>query len=630
MKRFFAHMAAAITRIHESKNLVRVVGVLAGVFALFVIPHPAQAADLANSPIFGWISHILFGAAYMLGKVTEVLFGILVQVAQYNDFIHAQAVTVGWRILRDIANMLFILVLLVIAFGTAFRIQQYRYTALLRQLIVMAVLINFSNLITALFIDLTQVIMMTFVNAFADTAAGNLTTALGLDKVLAINPASGEQITGLAIAATLAIGVVMMAAMCIVTILYVIIFLARILFLWILIILSPLAYLFATFPSTKRYWSEWWTKFWQYAAIGPILAFFLWLTLTITAAGNAAMLISIKTGNQNTFEGGGSGTITAAISQISSEGGILSFLVAIMLLILSLKIATDFSVAGGSFAQRSFDKAQKGFTRRVQRGATAPLRGAAALAGRGAEAAAFPVAGALARSRVPVLNNWGARQQSRLEERRKKRDDARAAWVAHVKDNRVLARLANASPILPAGKAQKKAARNLAPATISPGNYRDMVTHLASMEPADIAKLPASQLYDIAKRMEDEGHEKLHDVAPNAAEQVLRSGSLQKLRALGYADAAGHRWRYDRATNAFVSPGVNTPADETAVPSRDPSNPDRYKPNSYFADIDERAFEATKKAIQQQRGSADAFYQSPKYLANKNQYLNQEDFTETL
>ncbi|MFH1171512.1 MAG: hypothetical protein V1778_03170, partial [bacterium] len=47
-------------------------------------------------------------------------------------------------------------------------------------------------------------------------------------------------------------------------------------------------------------------------------------------------------------------------------------------------------------------------------------------------------------------------------------------------------------------------------------------------------------------------------------------------------------------------------------------------------DIDERAFEATKKAIQQQRGSADAFYQSPKYLANKNQYLNQEDFTETL
>jgi hypothetical protein len=49
----------------------------------------------------------------------------------------------GWVITRDIANMFFIVILLVIAFATILQIEQYNYKKWLPKLILMAILINF-------------------------------------------------------------------------------------------------------------------------------------------------------------------------------------------------------------------------------------------------------------------------------------------------------------------------------------------------------------------------------------------------------------------------------------------------------------------------------------------------------
>ena len=109
-----------------------------------VVPKEARAIDFEGAVVgvLGWIFSIFI---YILGNLLVKFIDLLVWVAQYNDFVNAEAVKVGWTVVRDVANMFFIVGLLVISFGTVFRIQEYRYNNLLSRLIIMAVLINFSK-----------------------------------------------------------------------------------------------------------------------------------------------------------------------------------------------------------------------------------------------------------------------------------------------------------------------------------------------------------------------------------------------------------------------------------------------------------------------------------------------------
>jgi len=45
-----------------------------------------------------------------------------------------------------------------------------------------ALLVNFSRTIAGIFIDISQLIMLTFVNGFAQAAGGNFVEALGITK----------------------------------------------------------------------------------------------------------------------------------------------------------------------------------------------------------------------------------------------------------------------------------------------------------------------------------------------------------------------------------------------------------------------------------------------------------------
>jgi len=626
MSQFFARLVQSASAFARSKHLVRVVGVLLVIGLFTAIPLAANAGFF--DPIYRFASAILFWAANVLGKLTLLLFGVLVQVAQYNDFINADAVTIGWRILRDLANMLFILVLLVIAFGTAFRIQQYRYNSLLRQLIIMAVLINFSKLITGFFIDLVQVIMMTFVNAFADTAAGNLTTALGLDKVLMLNTSiPGDEITDLSVAGTLAIGVVMIA------VLYVIIFLARIIFLWILIILSPLAYLFATFPSTRKYWSDWWRQFWQYAVVGPVLAFFLWLTLTVTAAGNAALQLdpNRNLSNQSTLTSGGD--VTAAISAIGSQSGILSFLVAIMLLIFSLKTATTFSVAGAGWAVNNFNKARDtalGGAKRLTGGIAGGLYGATLQ--RPAEALAQRATGVM--SRIPLVSGIGTRLNSRLGAYQKKRKEEHERVLGTASDM-VLAGKANSIPWLPTGwspgaKAQREMAQKLHPGSIRSEAKRNEV--LSKMAPADFRGVSKTRLKSILAGLKDEH---ITNAYPDFARAIIQGGTKEQKRMLGldgveWLAPTRSRPAVYNAEGKLVKKAVESRPGKFVAYDKDGKETVLPEPAKEFADIDRAKYEATRDAIDMKHGGdAEAFYKDPRYLANQAQYLGKEDFLET-
>jgi hypothetical protein len=357
-------------RFHKSPKLFSVSAVsVAVIFLLGVVlisvPHVASATivDTLGEGLAG----IILRVVSLLGKLLVVIIDLFINVAQYNNFIDSVPVSVGWSIVRDACNMFFIVALLVIAFGTILKIERYRYNRLLVHLIIMAVLINFSKVIAGFFIDFGQVVMMTFVNAFRDAAAGNFTQAFRMREILELRDnvpeISGADYLG---AAVLALAMVLIALVVMIALLVVI--LVRIIMLWILVVLSPLAYLLSALPGAwQQQSSKWWSNFGKWVSIGPVLAFFVWLSLTVIGDPSGTKDFITTTKDQVSASGQLVETVeddqlSAAISKASSTDNMLGFTLGISMLIMALLTAQQMGGVAGSFAGKALSGIQKGAT----------------------------------------------------------------------------------------------------------------------------------------------------------------------------------------------------------------------------------------------------------------------------
>ncbi len=167
-----------------------------------------------------------------------------------------ETITVGWTIVRDISNMFFILALIVIALSTILRLKEYsEYGHLLAELVIMAIFVNFSMIIATTLIDFVSVIISMFaindwkqvwVVLYRYVNFGDLNSlpngwmaglGQGLSKFV-------FAFVGLATFVALTLMLVF-----------------RIVALYILVILSPLAYALRVLPATHHYASEWWQYF---------------------------------------------------------------------------------------------------------------------------------------------------------------------------------------------------------------------------------------------------------------------------------------------------------------------------------------------------------------------------------
>ncbi len=239
----------------------------------------------AVGDFFGQVFALMFyGIAYILGWLTMQVFSLVIAVAGFQEFVDNPGVVTGWTIIRDICNMFFVVILLIIAFATILRIEKYSIKSLLPKVIFAAVAINFSKLICGLIIDFGQIVMLTFVNGFQASAGANLINGLQMDTWMKAKDGQLEEINFWKIALSLALAAFMFFFVLMVSILMLVILLARIAFLWILIILSPFAFVGSLLPFTQSLAKQWWQKFGNWVATGPILAFFLWLALLMMQA----------------------------------------------------------------------------------------------------------------------------------------------------------------------------------------------------------------------------------------------------------------------------------------------------------------------------------------------------------
>ncbi len=656
------------TRSHfgiSPKQQGRVFGIGAALllFLLLALPVHAGVQDF----VMQTLTNAFYALLTFFGKLTVVLFELMVQIAQYNDFLNSPAVEKGWVVVRDLANMFFILILLVIAFGTAFRVQQYMYNTLLRQVILMAVLINFSKLITGFFIDLMQVIMLTFVNAFADTAAGNLTSAVGLQKFLSLNPASsgGDEVNNLALLGTVLLGLAFLVILFFVVLAYCVMFLVRIVALWMLTVLSPLAYMLAAFPRTQQYASQWWQYFWRYATVGPVLAFFLWLSLTITApretGGQTSTLITSSASSTASAASGatfdaGTGKVTQFLSEVSSSEGILSFMLAIVLLVISLQMAAKSGAIGGALAAKVSNRVQRTginlaespfrISRRaagLAAGATAAtggwmVKGLGRGAGRLLEGPARFTTGLLGAQRWMPGKDRFAALNTRLHKRAEERGERGKEQAETARDVRVMRRYLKEpgavqrriAKIISGGKksdfdlnyARRKRMRRLAPALIQ--DPEELKAVLRDMPEEDFRAMKSIPMKFLVERFQtgDLAGENLVDVAPHLAAAAVRGKRT-------YRDAWGlGNYRYDAATRGVKDAANRHPGDPGFVMP----TPDTSKINiDLLADLSAEKFATTRDMVDQAfNGDAAAFFASPEFQANKGYFLNEQQYAASL
>ena len=360
LKKFFSKKS--------NRYLILFIGLF--IIASFFVGDLANASVLSKavSAILCWI---IYGIIWVLGKVLILIMWALITLAQYNDFINAAPVTFGWVIVRDVCNMFFILILLIIAFGTILRIPQYNFKTLLPKLVIMAILINFSKLICGVLIDFTQVIMLTFVNGFKDVGEGNLFNMLGLEGLLSMQTGGGgaEAVSEWSILGVYILALIFVIIALVTLISMVSMLAMRIVMMWIYVVLSPLAYLLGAFPQGQKYASQWWDKFSKNLIVGPILAFFIWLAFASLGGVSSPTVDKIVQSNSKTQEAvmtpsgdyGGTASSSmpsAGISQAGSGDQMIKFIISIAMLIGGLQIAQEIGGEAGAAAGKGMARLQ--------------------------------------------------------------------------------------------------------------------------------------------------------------------------------------------------------------------------------------------------------------------------------
>lgn len=347
------------------------VGLVLFVVAVVLVPRETLAQawyQIITDPVDFFIISIawlVYGIAWLGGQLLLGLVVILVWVASYNGFISEPIVNVGWTIIRDLCNMAFIIALLYMAFNAVFGLKK---GGNLLTLIINAGLINFSKAISGFVIDISQVVMLTFVHGFYKIAGGNILEGLGftkwfttanlsgaIDRGNTLTPAGSGAASTLTILITILIALIMIYIAVGIILTFIIVLVGRIFKLWGLLITSPVPFVKKILPGMPDVGGggNYWGGLSKAASAGPILAFWLWLVFTSVRLYNGQFAQQIfknaPTGPTSIAQGGTMTGQAAGFAEAGSISNILGFIIFIGMLMMALQQAQSQANAMGGW-----------------------------------------------------------------------------------------------------------------------------------------------------------------------------------------------------------------------------------------------------------------------------------------
>lgn len=222
-------------------------------------------------------SYLMIGAGYIFDKT--------IALSIDKNFVDQQFVVDSWKIIRDFSNMLFIFILLYTGISTMLGMGNWRKTVI--QVIIIALLINFSLFFTKVIIDAGNILatgIYSSINtgaSFSGSLAGKFQPQVFLNAAGTIADPMNSVIVFIiaAIVNIFAAWVFFKAAL---------LFIGRLLAFWLLMIVSPFAFISTTFPKGDKF-QDWIHLLTAQAFVAPVFLFLLYIIMQVISAGNGVL-----------------------------------------------------------------------------------------------------------------------------------------------------------------------------------------------------------------------------------------------------------------------------------------------------------------------------------------------------
>jgi|GEM_PF-1538596 len=265
----------------------------------------------AVCPILNFLASVTDGSFNFLSDNFLVTHSSIVAADDTN------ATYVGWKNMRNIANVLFIIAFLFIVFSqlTGVGVSNYGVKKLLPRIIIAAVLVNLSFFICQIAVDLSNILGYSLKDLFASMGTNsNFTASTSLSR-------TGNVWTGI-VATVLALGtgavivyvfisalapVLLGALVALVMILFIL--LARQALIILLVVLAPIAFVAFLLPNTQKWFTTWRKTFTALLIVFPIIAVVYGASglasVILTSAFSAGSATFDTTGTSLTTDGAG-------------------------------------------------------------------------------------------------------------------------------------------------------------------------------------------------------------------------------------------------------------------------------------------------------------------------------------
>lgn len=271
-------------------------------------------------------------------------------------FKHVPIVDMGWKILRDVANLCFIFILLYIAINTILQTKSTDTKRLLIRVVIVAIVLNFSLFFAKVIIDSSNILALQFYEKMSSVDNSNEDSRssfdkgisqtfikhLGIENVYRAGGSGEEQPipTGKNTILIMLGGVVLIIVTAFVFMAGAIMFIIRTVTLIFLLILSPLAFLAMILPQTEGHWKKWIGYLLNQSFFAPIYMMMMYLVIAI-----------LSTGQFRSPQGAKINLASFLSGNADSVGTLYVFVVLIALMLGALYIAKSLGAVGGDFAR---------------------------------------------------------------------------------------------------------------------------------------------------------------------------------------------------------------------------------------------------------------------------------------
>lgn len=356
---------------------------------LLVVPVITHAAD--NTSVLGALTNLV-NPSYWIGKLLEVIvlpiaaaamafagmvldYAVRFSLGTSYIFGNINVINQSWVIIRDICNLFFIFALIWISISTILNLSGFDTKRRLTQLIIAALVINFSLYFTKVFVDVSNIfgnwLYGGIMNSLQANGANSSISALIASKFDIFRlwepklsaAALAESLTSLSSSSITAIFKLLVVLVATYVFMYTaILFITRAVTIIFLLVLSPIGFVGGLLPQIEEYSKKWWSELVDAVTFPIVYLLMLYISLQlINNMDKSSVWAGFFSGNP-------------AVVMGIDVGKTFKYVIVIIALLICLEVAKE--------SAGKLGKAASGFAGGVSKFATSIGGGSAALLGK--------------------------------------------------------------------------------------------------------------------------------------------------------------------------------------------------------------------------------------------------------